>query len=101
MQRISCYRDRVILLSETDPRNLLDLVSRRQAKKTMFLVRDPKISCTVFGDAMHRAARNAIYSNKSVILQMPECARRGDPNKKRNMMQLGGTGVPPQLLRDD
>src|SRR5215469_17304344 len=66
-------------MSQPVPRNLLDLTSRGQTKKTAF-VGNPQVSRLVLRDAMHGTAGNAAYGSKSVILEVSEPGIRGYPD---------------------
>src|ERR1700722_14314653 len=81
-------------MSQPGPRNLLDYAAPEQMKKTVIQVGDPQISPRVPGDGIHNPPGNAVYRNKSVILQVANPAKRGDPNspaiilKKRQQPRL-------------
>src|SRR6516162_7873002 len=67
-------------MSQPVPRNLLDLTSRGQTKKTAFLVGNPQVSRLVLRDAMHGTTGNAAYGSKSVILEVSDPCIRGYPD---------------------
>src|SRR5215469_4344769 len=67
-------------MSQPVPRNLLDLTSRGQTKKTAFLVGNPQVSCLVLRDAMHGTTGNAAYGSKSVLLEGSDPRIRGNPD---------------------
>src|SRR6516162_5083943 len=67
-------------MSQPVPRNLLDLTSRGQTKKTAFLVGNPQVSRLVLRDAMHGTAGNDSYGNKSVILEVSDPGIRRYPD---------------------
>src|SRR5215469_1114446 len=67
-------------MSQPVSRNLLDLTSRGQTKKTVFLASNPQVSRLVLRDAMHATTGNAVYGNKSVILEVSDPGIRGYPD---------------------
>jgi hypothetical protein len=67
-------------MSQPVPRNLLDLTSRGQTKKTAFLVGNPQVSRLILRDAKHGTAGNAAYGSKSVILEVSDLDIRGYPD---------------------
>src|SRR6516165_10740792 len=74
-------------MSEAGPRNLLDLTSQGQTKKTEFLVGDPQISRLVLGDGLDRPAGNAAHWNKSVVLHVAELAKGGGPDSPSTILK--------------
>src|SRR5215470_13613120 len=67
-------------MSQPVARNLLDLTSCGQTKKTAFLVGNPQVSRLVLRDAKHGTAGNAAYGSKSVILEVSDPGIRGYPD---------------------
>src|SRR6266566_4394337 len=79
----------MVLRSQPGPGSLLDLITRRQAKKTEILVGDPQIPRGVRGDGMHDSAGNAADGNIPVILQVADPAKRGDPDSPATVLKKG------------
>src|SRR5215510_10253246 len=74
-------------MSQSGPGNLLDHIPAEQLKETNILVSEPEVPRRVLGDGMHVSARNAPDRNKSVTLQIAECALRGDPNAPASILK--------------
>src|SRR5262245_1205894 len=92
----------MVFTSQPGPRNLLAHSAPDQIKKTVILVGDPDASPGALSDAVHGAAGNAAYGNKSVILQITEPATRGDPDSPTTILEeriRGKSEERPVLLR--
>jgi hypothetical protein len=56
-------------------------------KETFSLVGDPEIPGSVFGNAIHGSRGKALYRNKSIILEVAEFKRRGDPHSPARILK--------------
>src|SRR5215471_15298095 len=77
----------MVSMSQAGPGNLLDHPPLEQAKKPKLLISDPQIPRRVLGDGVHYPAGNAPCENKSVIFQVPDSAKRGDPNPASSVLK--------------
>src|SRR4030095_15008125 len=77
----------MVLMSQLGPRNPLDHIPAEQLKETSILVGDPEILRRVLGDALHEAAGDAADGDKSVILQVANPVKSGNPNSPASILK--------------
>src|SRR5262245_44619830 len=79
----------MVLMSQAVPRNLLHFISRGHTIETVILVGDANIPRLILGHTMHGPAGNAAYGDKTVILQVADAAKRGDPDSPAMILKKG------------